>query len=344
MTPDSLPAGYYLLTGTGTNPGMAFMAEGADIELREKNALPVLVKEAEYTSLKIGDVISYTITVDAEENIKNEKNYVIHDKMGEGLSLINTVEDGKNTGITVTLNGEALTEGEEGHYTVAVPAEDGDTFDIVFTQNLTTKAYDKIKITYQAKIVGMTGLTNDAELNENKSTDDEDVYTYEFTLSKVDQNNSQIDTDNVIFELYADEKGETPVNVVIPEDESYYRPAGEGETGTNLVDFTGSVTLKGFAAGTYYLKEKEAPDGYVKTDAVFTIDLIDIKDTEGNEIPDGKLDVEGNALTIKITNVKAETLPETGGIGTTMFYMVGSVLATGALTLLVTKKRVEDEA
>mgnify|MGYP002664756104 CR=1 FL=1 len=94
----------------------------------------------------------------------------------------------------------------------------------------------------------------------------------------------------------------------------------------------GQVNVKGLDAGTYYLKETNPPAGYSAcpdkeivisaTHDVYNVSLA------------------GN-LSNKIINKKAGgiTLPSTGGIGTTIFYIVGSLLAVGAVILLVTKKR-----
>lgn len=110
-------------------------------------------------------------------------------------------------------------------------------------------------------------------------------------------------------------------------------------------------SVKGLKAGTYYLVETKAPEGYAGKE-ITPIKIVITAKTE--ETPSGaeggKLIVEindGIGFTVTegviggtVVNRLGVTLPETGGIGTTIFYIVGGVLAVGAVVLLVTKRRV----
>lgn len=213
-------------------------------------------------------------------------------------------------------------------------------------------ANDKIVVTYQATVKANAtseNMTNKASLTVGDETPDtpdveEKVYSYQFTVHKKDQDGNKLD--GAYFSVY--KKGSTDAILLVNIGDGVYRRAVAGEGGAvdKFTTSDGTVVLQGFAEGEYYVKETDAPNGYVKTEEEFKIILIDEKgatNEDDDTIPDGALD-EGSVASVTITNVKAEELPSTGGIGTTMFYMVGSVLATGALTLLVTKKRVEDEA
>lgn len=112
-------------------------------------------------------------------------------------------------------------------------------------------------------------------------------------------------------------------------------------TGTNIKAFVGSdgkVTFTGLGEGDYTLTESKVPDGYNKMDDIkFAITFN--KDTKKFEITGGL-----KSLVATIDNFSGSTLPSTGGIGTTIFYIVGAVLVIGAAILLVTKKRMSKEA
>lgn len=103
-------------------------------------------------------------------------------------------------------------------------------------------------------------------------------------------------------------------------------------------DEHGQFNVKGLDAGTYYLKETKTPDDYSPCPDKKIV--ISATHTEYNV----NLSGESN-LNNKIINIKAGgiTLPSTGGIGTTIFYVVGGGLMVAAIVLLVTKKRMENK-
>ena len=124
-------------------------------------------------------------------------------------------------------------------------------------------------------------------------------------------------------------------------------------------------TFKGLDDGYYRLTEDDAPDGYNKIDPIefevtaehdvtwetekreellisltgnvptgeITFNPIDDKDAEGNVVS------ANTGLSADVINQAGVVLPETGGIGTTIFYIVGGMLAVAAVVLLITKKR-----
>ena len=92
----------------------------------------------------------------------------------------------------------------------------------------------------------------------------------------------------------------------------------------------GKITIKGLDADKYYLRETQAPAGYNKLSA-------DVKVTVT-----GIVDGTHTAVVAKINNQSGTVLPSTGGIGTTLFYIVGGIMAVGAVVALITKKRMEE--
>ena len=143
------------------------------------------------------------------------------------------------------------------------------------------------------------------------------------------------------FTISKSENGTDPINLIKLTDATKpntYRVAKADRATTAITEITtettGKFTIQGLDSDTYYLTETKAPGGYNKLkDAV--------KITIAN---DGTVKVGENTTTVtevQIENKTGTKLPSTGGIGTTVFYVVGGILAVGAAVLLVTKKRME---
>ena len=125
-------------------------------------------------------------------------------------------------------------------------------------------------------------------------------------------------------------------------------------------DEDGLFQVIGLDDGTYKLREIKAPDGYnlLPADVAVVIEATTVNDqnwggTAGNALTnlavtadeeDGSADVTKGIASITIANNKGSTLPETGGMGTTIFYIVGGLLVVGAAVLLITKKRMSQKS
>lgn len=171
------------------------------------------------------------------------------------------------------------------------------------------------------------------------------VFTYEVDNTKVDATNStnKKPLAGAGFRLY-DSTGNTEIGLIYDATLSAYRPIKSGETAVEMTsaDETGVFNIKGLDAGTYILKETKVPAGYNKCDDVTVV----IKATHV-EAADGAsatttLTNDSN-VTNTIENKQGSTLPETGGIGTTIFYVLGGMLVVCAVVLMVSKKRMSAE-
>lgn len=111
--------------------------------------------------------------------------------------------------------------------------------------------------------------------------------------------------------------------------------------------------FKGLDDGEYRLTETETPAGYnsiapitfkVTASHETESDMPKLTDLNGEKVS-GEIkfekDVNAGSLTTDVVNKKGSLLPNTGGIGTTLLYLAGSILVVGAGILLVTKKRME---
>ncbi len=152
---------------------------------------------------------------------------------------------------------------------------------------------------------------------------------------------------------------------------TYY--TSDGTTYTEVADTSGTpdssttyyvknqFTFEGLGIGDYKLEETTTPNGYnTMEDIYFTISAtttessqvgsvsslsVNVTDSSGEEITSGAQSftttTSSGAISTKIVNEKGSTLPSTGGIGTTIFYVVGGLLAFGAAVLLITRKRMD---
>lgn len=99
-------------------------------------------------------------------------------------------------------------------------------------------------------------------------------------------------------------------------------------------DTTGRFTIEGLDSGTYYLIETEAPDGYNGLTNPIKVEIR----SDGVINAESETDVRGVGE-IKVLNQTGSELPSTGGTGTTIFYIIGSILVVGAGVLLITRRR-----
>jgi fimbrial isopeptide formation D2 family protein/LPXTG-motif cell wall-anchored protein len=122
---------------------------------------------------------------------------------------------------------------------------------------------------------------------------------------------------------------------------------GAGQTETTITGVTagdGVVKFTGLGAGTYTLSETKAPAGYNKmSDITFTISFKSDKTFESTYTKGVSYDAKDGEFDMEIIDQKGSTLPRTGGIGTTIFYVVGTILVLSAGILLITKKRMGRE-
>lgn len=179
------------------------------------------------------------------------------------------------------------------------------------------------------------------ESSIGKTPESTPVYVYTYQLSNTKRQNT-VDGPALAgagFKLYSDAECNNEVGLY--QEGEFYYPIKDA-TGKKAVEMisgeNGQFNVKGLDAGTYYLKETKTPDGY---SACKVIPVTIKADHSRND----QVNLEGSNLTNDIVNIKAGgiTLPSTGGIGTTLFYVVGGGLMVAAIVLLVTKKRMENK-
>lgn len=125
-------------------------------------------------------------------------------------------------------------------------------------------------------------------------------------------------------------------------------PKGEGQTETTVVgkvDEKGSVTFTGLGAGDYIITETKTPAGYNTIEPI-NFKLTFVYENEAWKFKSDNKDIvvqTDNKLKTTIVNKSGSELPSTGGMGTTLFYIIGGILVVGAVVLLIVKKRMNAE-
>ena len=355
---DNLPLGWYLVVSDLTSDAICSIDTTAkQVTIKEKNGVPTVTKEVEYASGSwgqgndgnVGDTVNFQTTINVTDG--DPTNYVLHDKMSNGLNY--------QTGtISVKKNDERFTD-----YTIEIPIDDC-TFEIKFKDG-TLQTNDKVVVTYSATInsnavVGTAGNDNDTWLvygDEGKITRSKTkTYTWSFNILKffTDSNGDKKYLADVEFVLYRKNNTTDPAEYAKfdPNNKLTGWTKNESEATKLKTNATSNVAVEGLDKGTYFLKETATPDGFngLTSDVEVQIDsscntlsgaTYTVKYKMANANDEDFTDTDDEKV-VPIENNRGTTLPGTGGIGTTIFYVVGGGLMVAAAILLITKKRMEN--
>ena len=322
---ENLELGYYLMDSS-LGILCSLDTADADVVIEEKNDVPVIDKEVQEDSTgewgKTNDA-DFMQTVYFKAVVKAKKgaeNYVVHDRMSEGLTLN-----------TDSIAIEGLTKDTD--YTVVTEdIEDGCTFHISFAQEYldTITADQDIVITYSAElnqdaVVAGTGNPNDIKLTYGDNNETAWVqtvtYTWDMGILKYGNGDESKVLKGASFVLLNSNKDKVAKIVdgkfvswdAVPEDENW-----DGYELTTGED--GKIAIEGLDADTYYLEETIAPAGY-------------------NKLADPVEVVVNGSAVAKVNNQSGTELPSTGGMGTTLLYLLGGALIIGAAGTLIMRRR-----
>ncbi len=377
-------AGYYFVLDTQDDPGAEDFAISdyivqvlGDTDMKPKADVPSVEKKVQdnddetwrdTADWDINDTVPFQLTASLPSNYADYDSYklVFHDTQSAGLTFSGIV--------SVTVNGAALTDGQ---YTLTTEGlEDGCTFEVAIA-NLKSVAPSatkdsKVVVSFnstlnESAVIGPDGNPNTVKLEYSNNPNHEGtghtpedtvtVFTFQLEINKV-RKAAEGDDD-------ADGDGFVPLKgagfTLYKWNGSEYVKVGDEVTDVTVFDF------KGLDDGRYMIEETTTPPGFNTIDPIyFTVEavhtdgtaagLTDLKVTQVDKDGDEITDVTGESkITFTVTpatgvastdivNQSGLELPETGGIGTTIFYAVGGVLVVAALVLLVTKKRMSKES
>lgn len=353
VTFTDLTLGYYLVD-TSLGSLCSLDTTAPSVTIKEKNSDTTIEKKivingdekVDSNSAGIGDTVNFSITITVKDG--DPKNYVLHDKLS-GLTF-------DSDSLKVKIGATTLTPNTD--YTLETNPTDGDSFDVKFT-NGKLKPNDVVVVTYSATVaadatIAGAGNKNTANLEYNgKHSTKEETTTYVWKLNvhkyTLDSTNKEVALSGAKFVLYR--KDGT--------DKKYYAKLAGGKIDgwvTNQSDATtlettgtGDISIEGLNVGTYYLEETEAPAGYNKLTGPIEVEITATSDATGvSETVEYKNSSEtsytqATDATVKVLNKAGTQLPSTGGIGTTLFYVIGGGLMAAAAVLLVTKKRMNSK-
>lgn len=149
-------------------------------------------------------------------------------------------------------------------------------------------------------------------------------------------------TDTAPGGTIADDKYESTTDTYVLTTKTEIKNSTTGTTVTATVDSQGYLCFAGLGAGTYKLKETKAPVGYALPNDEYEITITSSPDLNSAHwtYQVGTNAASADKIELEIKNTM-NTLPQTGGMGTTIFYVAGSVLLAAGVVLLITKKRLE---
>lgn len=333
----NLDLGYYLMSSTTAEKDtrlLSLTTTNPSAITREKNTLtPDVDKEVEEkgtygktNDASIGDTVNFkaTITVGA-----GYTDYKLRDKMSAGLTfnansvvvkVNNTVVDSSNYTVRTDVSGYTFVIEFKNEYIVALPKNTviTVTYSAILNENAIVEGEGNPNVLDLAY--------GDTNTPEKKTI----TYSYAFDVIKID-GKEQTQLTGAEFRLYDAKTGGNEIKVVLVDATSNtYRVARANETGVTIK--AGKATILGLDAGTYYLEEVVAPTGYNKLTSRVEIIISKINN-----------DKTFRRFITNVENYTGSQLPETAGIGTTLFLTLGSILVIGFGLLLVTKLRVYKE-
>lgn len=365
-----LAYGYYVVTTTQGNQVISVDSTMPDVTIVDKNSSTPegLRKTASSNDVSIGDEVTYTVRFEtsnyygAGTEAKKIVSYTIEDTLPAFLSNVNV------TSIIVDNDGDSTTTKDQADVTAQFVDkkividwydeanskflhDNGATVTITYTAVVTEKAH--IDGNGNTNKVTVTWTTEGGEPPvPGKLETKETIFTYAIALKKVDNKGEALPGAVFEFPFYVKSTADATDGAYI------YAGTNPGEDLTNQITTpeNGVIVVKGVKSGDYEITEFKAPAGYNKLTAPVTVEAVKTGETsthttvyldkDGNKVNESakvfevKVDIDTIAATAVVVVNKAGTeLPSTGGMGTTIFYVLGAVLVVGAGVLLVTKKR-----
>lgn len=371
-----LAYGYYVVTTSQGSGALTVTSTNPNASIYDKNTTVPTVdpnegKKVDNDNVYIGQTVTYTLKFTTSnyegsgESAKKIISYTVNDTLPDWLT------DVEVTAITIKGAGE---NGADLDYKVndATPQFEDKAITIPWTNTESGASLYKngteVVVTYTAKVASNAAIAGNGNSNtftltyhvENdetpktpdSSTSTEVIKTYALVIQKVDQNGNALA--GATFSVAGLQTTGSAGNYTVT------GMTAQGGTDTVMdTDGNGILVIKGVASGNYSVTEVEAPDGYNKLEGTVSIEATETAETTTEKTTylnaDGTVSNEETQISVvyknddlaasvlPIVNKTGSMLPSTGGIGTTIFYVVGGILVVAAGVLLITKKRMSKE-
>lgn len=335
----NLALGYYFVS-SGTGALCNLTTTNPTVTIHDKNDMP-FEKTDNKVSADVGETVNYTITGKVPDTTGFETyTYEIADTMSEGLtfnrnSLAVKVGSADVTADTdkCTIIYDATTTPNTFKLSINVKNFNiGD--DIVVTYDATINEKAVGKISYNEATLTYSNDPTDSAKTTTTPAQKQEVYTSKIVIDKYETGKPGTKLPGAEFVLF---RNDDVQYAAVQNDIQYYRWDEATKTVSwvdDIADATkvttdahGAASFDGLANGDYRLVETKAPAGY---NQMTTGQKVEVK---------GGTTVADLSVTANVENQAGTLLPSTGGVGTTVFYVLGAVLVLGAVVLLVTKKR-----
>ena len=328
---------------------------------------------------QIGDTVEFrTITTVPDTQGYTKYDYIIHDKMSSGLTsnvsgqtdIVIKVNDNNERVLDSKYYAVAVKVGEPNEFSITVnileaikdgKIESGNSLYTYYTGTLNSSAliYDEGKQDNTAYLE----YSNNPNKDEKGKTPEKKVYdwTFKMEVNKIAGDKDKTQLNGARFVLSGNsglgnlKSADIAANTNQVQDKLIKFVQGQDEK-TGKTTYTvsaagkvyeivaGDVIIKGLDdAVDYYLYETKAPEGgYNKLEGPTKFKISAEYNSTGDEYTSVKAEINGERdkeLKVDVINNQGSSLPSTGGMGTTIFYVVGTILVLAAVVLLITKKR-----
>lgn len=353
-TKEEVADGYWLIEST---LGTSVVLATTNITINTKNSYPTAEKSVENVNYSVGDMVLYTIVIELPTTVDYTKPVIVHDTMDDVLALKTDSIHGKVTADNDFDSAISLVQSSDfdaNHESAHAAAEGKTLFDFgLDISSLAPSAGETatektITITYEAELLSTAAADTEyvnkefVEYSEYMTPDDDaKIKTFDFQLKKTfgGDPNSELQATFILTTESTDEN--TAINFIT--DDTGYVKADSDDTQTDTVltvvgDETG-INVRGLKAGKYYLIEKTTAEGYnlLSTSIEVTIDEDGVASVGSSDM------FEASDSTITVNNQSGTVLPSTGGIGNTIFYVIGGLLVLGAAIVLVARRKAESK-
>lgn len=364
-----LNAGYYLIVldnAKAIQANLKNVVNGDNGTVTLKEEAPSITKEADVNDVEIGQIVTYTITTTIPKQLGADMVYKITDTLSDGLDFVNFNEPN-----AIVTQGNLEIKTELDNQDAGITAEvKGRTMTIDLATYIKTDNESKIgktlTIKYKAKVNASAVVTekNSAKLEYGNHPDstitnkpvEVKTPTFPVHIKKTDEGETSF-LEGAEFELYHDNGSGTAATgtaIKVTGDSGVYKIHTDQSAEINETVKTKMVTVKeittdnfdknggynlvinGLKAGTYWLEETKAPDGYnlLKNDIKITV-----KNNKDGSYEISKDDTKAENNIVKIVNTPGSQLPETGGTGTLLLTAVGALLVAVAMIRFMRRKQ-----